>query len=149
VEKPFVLVADDNEATCTLIKALLQGDFIVDVAGDGQEALERLSGRDYAAVLLDLLMPVMDGYAVLESLRAHRPDLLGRVLVVTAALSSREMRRLDGYPLCGIIAKPFEVDTFLAAVRQCAGLEGPAFPRGPLLSGGMIFLLAEMLRRVQ
>ena len=143
-----MLVADDNEATCTLVRALLRGDFICDVAADGQEALERLSGREYAAILLDLRMPVLDGYAVLDYLREHRPDLMQRVLVVTAALSAREIQRLEGYDLCGVIAKPFEVDTMLAAVRQCAGVEGSSFPRGPLLAGGMILLLAEMLRRV-
>lgn len=148
MEKPFVLIADDNEATCTLIKALLQSDFTVDVASDGHEALERLSSRDYAAVLLDLLMPGIDGYGVLESVRSHRPELLQRILVVTAALSTRQMARLEGYEICGVIAKPFEVDMFLAAVRQCAGTEGPNFTRGALLSGGMILFLAEMLRRV-
>jgi len=148
VEKPFVLVADDNEATCTLIKALLQSDFTVDVASDGYETLERLSNKDYAAVLLDLLMPGIDGYGVLEYVRSHRPELLQRVLVVTAALSSRQMERLKDYEICGVIAKPFEVDAFLAAVRQCAGTEGPTFTRGALLSGGMILFLAEMLRRV-
>jgi len=148
VEKPFVLVADDNEATCTLIKALLQSDFAVDIATDGHEALERLSGKDYAAVLLDLLMPGLDGYGVLAYVQSHRPELLQRVLVVTAALSARQMERLQGYEICGVIAKPFEVDMFLAAVRQCAGTEGPTFPRGALLSGGMILFLAEMLRRV-
>ena len=148
MEKPFVLVADDNEATCTLIKALLQSDFAVDVASDGHEALERLSSKEYAAVLLDLLMPGIDGYGVLESVRSNRPELLQRILVVTAALSTRQMARLEGYEICGVIAKPFEVDMFLAAVRQCAGTEGPTFTRGALLSGGMILFLAEMLRRV-
>ncbi|HEX2060361.1 MAG TPA: response regulator [Thermoanaerobaculia bacterium] len=147
MEKPFVLLADDNESTCTLIMALLQSDFIVDVATDGQEAIEKLRSRRYAAVLLDLLMPVVDGYGVLDFLREESPEMLRRVLIVTASLSPREMERVHKYDICGVIAKPFEVDSLFAAVRQCAGEGGPPFMRGPLLSSGMILLLAEMFVR--
>jgi CheY-like chemotaxis protein len=147
LEKPFVLLADDNEATCTLLTALLQGDFIIDVASDGREAIEKLKGRQYAAVLLDLLMPFVDGYGVLDYLRAERPDLLPHVLVVTASLGAREMQKVGAYEVAGVIAKPFEVDLLLNAVRRCAGASRSSM-RGPLISGGMLLLLAEVLKRV-
>lgn len=147
MEKPRVLLADDNEATCTLITALLQNDFAVDIAHEGSEALEKLKSRQYAAILLDLLMPVVDGYAILEFLQSERPDLLPRTLVVTAALSPREMQRVRAYDVCAVIAKPFEVDALQAAVRQCAGIGNDPFLRGPLLSGGMILLLADLIVR--
>jgi len=148
VEKPFVLLADDNEATCILITALLQSEFAVEVASDGGEAIEKLKRRQYAAIVLDLLMPVVDGYAVLEFLRTEHPHLLGRVLVVTAALGAREMERVSGYDVCGVVAKPFEVDALFNAVRQCAGDTGEPHLRGPLITGGMLLLLAEVLKRV-
>lgn len=148
MEKPFVLLADDNEATCTLVRALLQSDFVVDVASDGQEAIERLKRRDYAVVLLDLLMPLVDGYAVLDFLTAERPDLVRRVIVVTASLSPREMQRVRAYDICAVIPKPFEIETLQSSVRQCAGIGGDSFLRTPLISGGMILLLADLLRRV-
>lgn len=148
MEKPFVLLADDNEATCTLITALLQREFVVDVVHDGAEAVERLKSRQYAVVLIDLLMPTLDGFGVLDFIRANRPHLLTRVLIVTAALSAREMNRLREYNVAAVIAKPFEVDTLYATVRQCAGGADPNFMNGPLLSGGMIFLIGELLRRV-
>ncbi len=110
MEKPFVLLADDNEATCTLITALLQADFAVDVASDGAEAIEKLKHRQYAVILLDLLMPVVDGYAVLDFIKANRPELLSVVLVVTASLSTRQLQRVREYDVFGIIPKPFEVD---------------------------------------
>jgi CheY-like chemotaxis protein len=148
LDKPFVLLADDNEATCTLITALLQGDFVVHVASDGAEAIEKLKSRQYAAILLDLLMPVTDGYAVLDFLSAERPAQLQHVLIVTAALAAREMQRVANYEICGIISKPFEVDSLYNSVRQCAGLTGPSTLRGPLITGGMLLLLAEVLKRV-
>jgi CheY-like chemotaxis protein len=148
LDKPFVLLADDNEATCTLIKALLQSEFVVDAASDGEEAIEKLKSRQYAAVLLDLLMPHADGYAVLDYLSAERPDLLPCVLVVTASLAPREMQRVRGYAIGGVISKPFEVDVLFSAVRHCAGTSGNPSLRGPFLSSGMLFLLAEVLKRV-
>ena len=146
MEKPFVLLADDNEATCTLIQALLQHEFVVEVAADGHEAIEKLKRRPYAAILLDLLMPTVDGYAVLDHLTAERPDLLRRVLVVTASLATREMQRLRAYPVRAVITKPFEVEALQHAVRQAAGLGGEPFLRAPLLSSGMLLLLADLLR---
>ena len=148
MEKPRVLLADDNEATCTLITALLQREFTVDIANDGYEAIEKLKSRQYAAILLDLLMPVIDGFAVLEHLQRENPETLARVLVVTAALAPREIDRVLAYPVRALIAKPFEVDALQAAVRECAGLGGEPPLRGPLLTSGMLLLLADLLKRV-
>jgi hypothetical protein len=69
------------------------------------------------------------------------------VLVVTASLGAREMQKVSAYEVSGIIAKPFEVDIVLNAVRRCAGVSGSSM-RGPLISGGMLLLLAEVLKRV-
>lgn len=148
MEKPFVLLADDNEATCTLITALLRHDFAVDVATDGGEAVEKLKHRQYAAVVLDLLMPYLDGYAVLDFLKEERPDLLRRVVVVTASLSAAQMHRVRQYEIFGVIPKPFEVDVLQSTVVEAAaGVTSPPL-HIPLLSGGMIFLLQELLKRV-
>lgn len=146
VEKPYVLLVDDNEATCTLVTALLQREFAVETATDGASAIERLKTQQYAAVLLDLRMPGMDGYGVLEFLKTHKPEILRQVLILTAALSERELARVRQYEVCGIVAKPFEVETLLHAVRQCAGGDGPALGRF-FFSNGMILLLAEVLRQ--
>jgi CheY-like chemotaxis protein len=148
LEKSIVLLVDDNEPTCTLMTALLQAEFEVETATDGLEAIEKLKSRQYAAILLDLLMPVADGFAVLDFLRAERPEVLPHVLIVTAALSSRYMQRVREYDVCGVIAKPFDVDSLFAAVKRCAGEDDLRPLRGPLLSGGMILLLADLLRRV-
>lgn len=148
VEKPHVLLADDNEATCTLLTALLHRDFDVESAFDGQEAIERLRTRRYDVLLLDLRMPYADGFAVLEFLKEHQPAMLPRVLVVTAAVAARDLQRAASYGLCGVVTKPFEVETLLATVKKCAGLaEGN--PLGPMLcsSGPVILLLADLLRQ--
>ena len=148
VEKPSVLVADDNEATCTLLTALLHRDFNVEAAFDGRETIERLRTRRYAAVLLDLRMPYADGFAVLDFLKEHQPAMLPRVLVVTAAVGARDLQRAASYGLCGIVTKPFEVETLLATVKKCASMDD-GNPLGPMLcsSGPVILFLADLLRQ--
>jgi len=142
-EKPFVLLVDDNEATGTLVTAILQRDFNIEIATDGMEAVDRLKTGMYAALLLDLRMPQLDGYGVLDFLKTQRADLLSRTLVFTAALTERELDRVKAFDVFGIIAKPFDVETLLAAVRSCAG--GTSNPLGTILSSGMILLIADLL----
>ena len=148
VEKPYVLLADDNEAICTLLTALLHRDFNVEAAFDGQETIKRLRTRRYAVVILDLRMPQADGFAVLDFLKEHQPAMLPRVLVVTAAVSAHELQRAASYGLCGVVTKPFEVETLLATVKRCASIED-GNPLGPMLcsSGPVILLLADLLRQ--
>ena len=74
------------------------------------------------------------------------PETLARVIVVTASLSTREMDRVRGYSVCGVLAKPFEVDSLLASVRECAGLGSDPSLLGPLLAGGMLLWLANLLQ---
>ena len=144
-EKRAVLLVDDNEATRTLITAILQRDFQVDTALDGMDAIEKLKTNHYATVLLDLRMPQYDGFSVLDFLKANNPDMLGSVLVVTAVLTPKETGRARAYGVCDIIAKPFDVDTLLEKVKKCAGDVGP---RGTSVfaSTPMILLIADLLR---
>ncbi len=147
VERPFVLLVDDNEATCTLITAVLRRDFAVEVASDGNKAIERLRTNHYNAILLDLRMPQADGFAVLDYLKETAPRHLRSVIVVTAALTAREISRAESYGICCIIRKPFEVDALLETVKQCAA-SGEGNPIGNVLySSGVIMFLADVLRQ--
>ena len=119
-EKPYVLFVDDNEATCTLVTALLHRDFEVEAVTDASEAIENLKTRKYAAILLDLKMPHVDGFAVLDFLKEHRPETLKRVLIVTASVRSTDLERAQAYGVHGVVTKPFEVETLLATVKRCA-----------------------------
>ena len=145
MDKPVVLLVDDNEATVTLVTALLQREFAVEAATDGNDAIEKLRVKQYAAILLDLRMPHLDGFGVLEFLSENNPDMLPRVLVVTGALSRAETARAKSYKVCDVIAKPFDIDALLSAVRECVGAHTPG--SGPLFSSGMLLLLADMLRQ--
>ena len=90
-------------------------------------------------------MPQVDGFGVLEYLKANRPELLERTIILTAALASGEVERVKAYNVCGIIAKPFDVDTLLNAVKLCVG--GGGNPLGSVFTSGMLLLLADFLRQ--
>jgi len=150
IEKPAVLLVDDNDGTCTLVRALLQREFFVDVASDGAIALEKLQHSQYAAILLDLRMPVLDGFGVLAHLQEHSPETLRRVLVLTAALTRGELSRARQYAICGIIEKPFEVEELLASVRQCAGVgEGSSMGSMLCTTTPVLLMLADLLRQLR
>ncbi|HEV2720671.1 MAG TPA: response regulator [Thermoanaerobaculia bacterium] len=143
IEKPYILLVDDNEATCALMTALLQREFAIEIAGDGYAAIEQLKTRKYDAILLDLRMPQLDGFGVLDYLKEHSPETLKHVVIVSAALHDREVERLRNYDVFGVIRKPFEVELLLDAVKTCAGTTGGGF--GKMLP--MILLVADLLRQ--
>jgi CheY-like chemotaxis protein len=125
MEKPQVLLVDDNEATCTLVTALLHRDFQVESAADGLQAIEHLKSKTYATILLDLRMPHLDGYGVLDYLLAHDPAAIRSVIVLTASLAKKEMNRVANYEVWAVVAKPFDVEALLGVVKKCAFRDTP------------------------
>jgi DNA-binding response OmpR family regulator len=115
---PTVLVADDDEDLCTLLKTNLEADgFVVLVAGDGRRALELIESEKPDVVLLDIMMPVLDGYGVLERL-SKDPHQRTKVILITAKASSRD--RLQGWELGAdeYVTKPFDLNSLLKRVRK-------------------------------
>ena len=143
-DQPYVLLIDDNEATGALIKAILR-EYQVEIASDGAEAIERLKTTSYAAVLLDIRMPNVDGFGVLDFLSANHPEVLRCVIVLTAAVTAADLSKVREYPIAAIVTKPFEVETILNTVRACVGNSGGSL--GNVLSSGMILLIADLLRQ--
>src|SRR5690349_8146144 len=83
---PNVLVVDDDQALRGLFMTLLtRKGFAVDTASDGRAAYDQLQRHTYSVILLDLMMPEVNGYELLERLRRDSPALLDRVIVMTGA----------------------------------------------------------------
>jgi len=146
VEKPLVLVVDDNEATCTLLAAILQREFATEVSTDGYDAIEKLKTKQYAVILLDIRMPQLDGYGVLDWLKEHRPEAMRTTIIVTAAIAEREMSRVRKYDVYGVVPKPFDVEVLMAAVKQCAARDDSS-PLGSVFGSTMMLLLADLLQK--
>jgi two-component system, chemotaxis family, chemotaxis protein CheY len=118
-EQVRILVVDDDEAIRTMVAKILQREsFEVDTARDGQEAIEMLGENDYDAILLDLMMPRVDGFGVIEHLRSSNPAILKRVVVMTA-FTAAARERIE--TTCKLVPKPFDVSQLVEVVRSCVG----------------------------
>ena len=120
----------------------------MECATDALDAIEKLRINNYAVVVLDLRMPQMDGFSVLDYIKETKPDTLRNVLIVTALLTPSEIDRAKSYGVCEILSKPFDVDALLEAVRQCVGEDdGGRLSNVFCSSTPMILLLADLLRQ--
>ena len=121
---PLVLVVEDDGAIRTLIVAALKREPIeVHTANDGLAALECMREHDYAVILLDLMMPRLNGYDFLESLAVVRPDA-EPVIIVMTAFESASLRKLPPNRVHAVLHKPFDVERVVELVRDCAFVRG-------------------------
>ncbi len=114
-----VLVVDDEPAIRALVAKIIdRAGLPVDTAASGQEAIEKLDQRPYAVLVVDLMMPQIDGYGVIDHLRDHgwrKPA----IIVITAGDSSA-IRRLDGAMVHSVIRKPFDIEVLSDLVTAAA-----------------------------
>ena len=110
-----ILVAeDDARLQRSLVKALTEDGYAVDAAGDGGAALYKAESSEYDAVVLDVMMPVIDGWTVLARLRKHKRT---PVLLLTARDTAPD--RVKGLDLGAddYLVKPFDLPELLARLR--------------------------------
>lgn len=104
-----VLVVDDEPAIRALVAKIVErAGHPVDTARDGAEAIEKLDQADYAVIVLDLMMPNIDGYGLIQHLK-DRQGVKPAVIVVSAG-DSAALRQLDGALVHSILRKPFDID---------------------------------------
>ncbi|HEX8172556.1 MAG TPA: response regulator [Thermoanaerobaculia bacterium] len=104
-----VLVVDDEPAIRALVTKIVQrAGFPADSARDGAEAIEKIEGHTYAVIVLDLMMPNVDGYALIDYIR-ERGGEKPAVIVISAG-DAAALRRLDGSMVHSILRKPFDID---------------------------------------
>lgn len=122
-----VLVVDDDDAIRGLVERVLRREkFAVDVARDGHEAIEKLSSNEYETILLDLMMPRVDGHGVLRYLENERQMSSPRVIVMTANLAGADSTK-EAKPVFRIVSKPFDIRQLVSHVRECTQLHGSNF----------------------
>lgn len=113
-----VLVVDDDESIRRLIeRLLLRHGFSVDTAVDGGVALEKVERQSYDVMVLDLMMPRVDGFAVIRRLVDTNPGLVTRTVVATAF--PRDVTHSQLAEVCRVIVKPFDTTELLDAVNEC------------------------------
>ena len=115
-----VLVVDDDDAIRTLItRVLLRANFDVAQAGNGSEALAKLRTRPFRTVVLDLMMPVMSGFELVDYLRDH-DDAGAPCIVIVSAAGERDLQSITSPLVKSVLRKPFDLTELLAAVEKCS-----------------------------
>ena len=116
--RPIVLVADDEPRNVRLLETLLASEGIdVDTAPDGAACLERVEAREPDLILLDVMMPGVDGYEVTRRVRAHGKHRLIPIVLVTSLSATDERVRGIEAGCDDFITKPFDTREVLARVK--------------------------------
>ncbi len=124
---PTVLVVDDDDAIREITQVALElvAGWTVLIAGGGAEALTQAAEHHPDAVLLDLMMPDMDGLTTFRHLQADPATRDVPVILVTAKAQVGDRQAWDGLPVAGVIAKPFDPMTLAADVAALLGWPAP------------------------
>jgi DNA-binding response OmpR family regulator len=121
-----ILVVDDDDAIRALLRTVLRRrGFVVDTARNGVDALEQIGARRYALIVLDLMMPLMSGYELVEQLETLSIMTRPRVLILSAAIQARPF---DTSLVVGTMHKPFDVELLLDTVAGCVTATDPLGP---------------------
>ena len=108
------LVVEDDPAIRRLVEKLLRRQQIeIDTAGDGRTAIEKLQANDYSVLVLDLMVPELNGFDVIDHLKREGKQI---PVVVVSAVSQQALTKLDLDVVKVVISKPFDVDEFTRAV---------------------------------
>lgn len=116
VEKRILIVDDDDAIRALLVTVLRRRGYRLDMARNGLEAVEKLVACSYELIVLDLMMPRMNGYELLDWLRSLPEDARPLVLVLTAGL---EARKFDNALVIGTMAKPFDIELLVDTIAGC------------------------------
>jgi CheY-like chemotaxis protein len=121
-----VLVVDDDPSIRDSVSEILGLEgYAVQTATDGVDALRRVEAKVPSVVLLDMRMPVLDGWGFARAFRA-KYNRLSAILVMTAARDARQWAEEIGAE--GYLAKPFDLVDLLAAVERHCGETPPKAP---------------------
>src|SRR5207237_8826343 len=115
MDASYVLVVDDDPAIRGLVADALRIEgYTVDMAAHGREALEAMRARRPATVVLDLMMPVMDGFSFMEA--CHKEQLCDGVPIVVISAVHDALERISEVPVHACIAKPFDLEDLVRTV---------------------------------
>jgi len=115
-----LLVVDDDRSNCAVVSSLLQKEgYQVDVANDGERALEMVENRPYSLALLDYQMPGMDGVELYRKIREKRPETLGVFLTAHTTLDTVYPAITAGAER--VLAKPVNRDELIPLIEKMVG----------------------------
>ncbi len=122
-----LLVVEDDFPIRKLLRVVLERTgYRVDEAVDGVEAVLKLGVMEYDVIILDLMMPNLDGFLVIETLAENDPERLKRIIVTSAVSPALIRERIKAEPF-DVLPKPFDIAELSSRVQDC--LATTAAPR--------------------
>lgn len=133
LRKLRLLIIDDEVLVARAVRRMFDKEFRVEIALDGQTALEKLGGAEYDVVLCDVMMPGIGGLEVFRRARAANEALAGRFIFATGGLFSQDLseavKRLSNM----IVEKPFDPEELRRVIRLAAAARSSVSP--PAIAG--------------
>jgi len=120
----LILIVEDEQNIIQLDRMYLQREgFVVESASDGQSGLKAVESLKPALIVLDVMLPVMDGFAVCQALRAAKNN----VPVIMATARDEDIDRILGLELGAddYLTKPYNPRELVPASKQCCGASNP------------------------
>ena len=114
---PLLIVDDDKAVRRLLARVAERAGFDVDTAKDGLQALEMLEQKQYDIAIVDLMMPRMSGYDLVQKISTLNPR---PVVLVATALMNGDVASLDDSMVRRVIKKPFDINAVAAALVETA-----------------------------
>lgn len=118
IAKPCVLVVDDHQGNRLALESLLESEYAVDMAASGYAALQMAGVRTYAVILLDVRMPVLDGFRTAALLRKN-PKAQDTPIIFTSAYDQSDAQVAKGYHVGGTdyLFSPVDSDFLMLKMR--------------------------------
>lgn len=114
-----ILIVEDDVPTQNLLSALLRRfGYTTEIAAEGAEAIARLRENDYALVILDMMMPRVDGRAVIDFLATGEKTV---PVIVCSAAGPRSLQELPETVVKAVFRKPFDIDQLVVAIQNLTG----------------------------
>ena len=124
-----VLIVEDDTSIRRLVKMVLSREgYQVDVASDGVEAVLKLGVSDYDVIILDLMMPNLDGFTFMQTLNENDPGRMRKIIVTSAASPGVIRERMQGQPFA-VLPKPFDIHQLSGLVKSCVAAQGENLSR--------------------
>ncbi len=133
-----VLIIDDEIALTSALRRQLRGHHDVTVINDGAAGLAAALRQDFDVILCDIMMPGTDGLVVLETLRRSRPEVVPRLVLMTAGVFSDPMRERVLASGGQLLDKPVPLESLLAMIDSLRGRHARAVDAAtpePIVSG--------------
>jgi signal transduction histidine kinase/FixJ family two-component response regulator len=120
-----ILVAEDNAVNQHMIRTFLNKlDHSVEIAKDGQCAIDLLNTGDFDLILMDIRMPVMDGLEATASIRAmNDPNSNTPIIALTADISADNISEYTDVGMNDVCGKPIDLPVLLKSINKCLGEE--------------------------